>query len=488
MFFTNVGFIVFFLPVAILLYYLTGFSRMLQNITLMMLCFMFYAWGEPVYLIILVFLCILDYLFGILIGKSLADDHEKTTGKVLLATIIIIHVLSLVVFKYSGFILEIYNNIFETKYVMQYRFPIPIGIAFYTLRALSYLIDVYRKDAPYQKNFAELAVYIAFFPQIVAGPLTDYSVFTERFRERRFDIDMIQTGMLRFVKGLFKTVIIARNLSHVTDHIFELSTYGTTTVSVPVFVAWLGAFSCMLQLYYDFTGYADMAIGIGRMFGIICDENFDDPLLALTVTDYGNRFNITLRKWFEKYLFDSRKPKHRQNEDRKLGKLAIIWFAMGIWYGSGWTYIWWSLIFVILIGMEMILRLDGNSDHPVRRHLYVLAVAVFTMVLFKCDSAEQMVVYLGYMFGLRENGLCSMQLVMFLREYAFSYLFAAAFILPVKDFFKQHLEERVNSLKNAKVIYTAMKFIYVTATVAAFAVSVIVLTKGGYESQVFMKL
>jgi alginate O-acetyltransferase complex protein AlgI len=471
------------LPAALIFYHLFYFNNTAQKVVLLFLNIAFYAMGADFHHVILM-LCLIafDYISGILLGYFV-EKGKVRHSRFLLTFIIVLHIASLIPFKYLNFLLELYNNIFENHLTMPFNLVVPLGISFYTLRAISYHIDVFRKETKYQRNPIDLAIYISFFPQLLTGPLICYTEFQRNLKERYVDKEIFYQGIKRFSIGLIKVVLIARNLSHITDSIFMLTTYGNTSNPVPVLVTWLGAITCTLQFYYDFTGFSDMSIGIGKLLGFSCEENFDHPMLAMTATSFCHKFNISLRLWFEKYVFGKSPENHSRNEDTQAKQIAITWLLIGLWFGTGWNYIWWSAIIIVILIIEIIFQLQDTTENPLFRHLYVLLISVFFIIFLRFDSASQMTVFLSYMFGLSNNGLYSSRLIMYLSEYKLtltaSILCIFMYSKPIRKYMNQSVSDRAREYLN---------HINDFILIALFFFSFVALTRGYYEPYIFMNL
>lgn len=296
MVFSSITFLIYFLPVVILGYYFLGFSRRLQNFWLLIMSLVFYAWGEPVFVFILIGSICVNWIFGILIGIF---DKNKPARKLALILDCIFNIGVLCIFKYTNFIIDSINSaIGKEDFITVPRIALPIGISFFTFQIISYIVDVYRRDVEVQKNILSLGLYIAFFPQLVAGPIVRYNSIAGQIKNRTHTLDKFSDGVNRFLRGLIKKILIANNLAIIADKVFELSGAGSDAVKVPVLLAWLGAISYTLQLYYDFSSYSDMAIGLGKMFGFTFEENFNYPFIAKSAREFMARWHISLQTWF----------------------------------------------------------------------------------------------------------------------------------------------------------------------------------------------
>ena len=482
MVFSSIPFLLYFLPVVLIGYYILSFSRLLQNLFLLGASLFFYAWGEPVYVVLLLLSILMNYIFGMVIGRL----NEKTEGqskasKVWLVISIIFNVGMLGVFKYTGFIVEIINNIATEEVINPPAIALPIGISFYTFQAMSYVIDVYRDDASRQKNPFNLALYISFFPQLVAGPIVRYTTVEDQIKHRKPSWNMFVSGICRFSEGLIKKIVLADNLAIVADNIFSLSKFGMETVPVPVLLSWLGAFAYMFQIYYDFSAYSDMAIGLGRMFGFEFEENFRYPFVSTSMREFMTRWHISLAAWFSQYVYKPLGGSRDENKDKAIRNLLIVWLLTGIWHGAAWTFVWWGLYYFIFILLEMIFQLDKKEGFTFLRHVYVIVAVAISMEIFRSETNDQMVLYIRDMFGLAHNGFYTPWVVMYLKEYGL--IFAAAIIcaLPVKDYLIDWLENK----NIGKALAIGGKVLYITAIPLLLIFCIVTLAKGSYSPFIY---
>ena len=279
MVFSSITFLLYFLPIVFLVYYILAFSRPLQNIWLVIASLLFYAWGEPIYVFLMLASITCNWLFGMMLLWIRKDKVKARRLVLIIACVLNLGMLG--IFKYSGFVVETVNGIMERPFLPYPNIVLPIGISFFTFQALSYVIDVYMGNAEPQKNLLDIALYVAFFPQLIAGPIVKYSAIAEQIKTRRTDLTMLTEGICRFCEGFCKKILIANNLAVIADTVFNLTKGGDSTIPVPMLLAWLGAVSYMFQLYYDFSAYSDMAIGLGLMFGFRFSENFRYPFEPL---------------------------------------------------------------------------------------------------------------------------------------------------------------------------------------------------------------
>lgn len=347
-----------------------------KNIFLMIASLIFYAFGEPVY----VFLMILSSLGNYAFGRWLAYVEKKAARKAILTTAVICNIAVLGVFKYAGFAVENVNHLFGTALPVP-AIALPVGISFFTFQAMSYVIDVYRDRGTCQKSFINVLLYISFFPQLIAGPIVRWNEIDRQITERKLDADQITDGICRFVKGLFKKLVFANGFGKVADQVFALD-IGNYSMAV----AWLGAVCYALQIFYDFSGYSDMAIGMASMFGFHFQENFDHPYSADSIHGFWRRWHISLSSWFKEYVYiplgGNRKGKFRT----ELNKL-IVFFLTGIWHGANWTFVIWGMIHGIMNVFE-------DTILPIRKckwkwvgNIYTWIIAIVAFVMFRADTA-----------------------------------------------------------------------------------------------------
>jgi alginate O-acetyltransferase complex protein AlgI len=349
MLFSSISFIILFLPVVLLLYYVCPFFQ-IKNIILLFASLLFYAWGEPKFVLVMVFSIVVNYGMGLLIGNSSFSNSKR---KVCLTIGVILNLTILFYFKYLGFAGTIMNDIIRIFHLSAFRFTVlqvvlPLGISFYTFQSLSYLIDVYRKPNLVQKNILNLGLFIAFFPQLIAGPIVRYHDINEQIRERKHSLDLFARGIERFIAGLAKKVLIANTMAEIVDGILQ-----QPFNAVPPLYLLLAVVTGALQIYYDFSGYSDMAIGLGRMFGFKIMENFNYPFIAKSPSDFWRRWHISLSTWFRDYLYiplgGSRKGSVRQ-----VVNVLIVFTLVGLWHGAAFNFIFFGFtvsIFVILDGL-----------------------------------------------------------------------------------------------------------------------------------------
>ncbi len=391
MLFSSMTFIYVFLPVVLLLYLVT--KKELHNPILLVASIIFYAWGEPKYLAIMLLTIIINYFGAIGIDKY--NKHKKS---VLIFTIIA-NLGFLIYFKYFNFLITNCNNLFHS-HIHTLDIIMPIGISFYTFQALSYVIDVYRGEVKVQKDIYKLALFICLFPQLIAGPIVKYHDVEEQIESREVNFDKVNLGVKRFIIGLSKKVLIANTMGAIVDKIFIQNPHNFSHV-----VAWLGSFAYTFQLYFDFSGYSDMAIGLGLIFGFKFMENFNYPYISKSITEFWRRWHISLSTWFKQYVYISLGG-NREGKLKTLRNLGIVFLLTGIWHGAEWTFIIWGIWHGFFIILEKIFNIKEFDSKPHTwymnglRHLYCILAFVIGWVIFRADNMKYAWDYLMNMFGL----------------------------------------------------------------------------------------
>ena len=362
----------------------------LKNYLLLIASIIFYAWGEPRYLAIMIITILVNYYGAILLNKY------RSKAKLILAATIVVDLAFLVYFKYFNFIIDNANALFamDVKFI---DVIMPIGISFYTFQAMSYLIDVYRKDCPVQKDIYKLSLYITLFPQLVAGPIVKYHDVAEQIDKRSVTFDKVALGVKRFIIGLSKKMLIANTLGAVADKIFA-----QPVEQFDAWTAWLGAICYSLQLFYDFSGYSDMAIGLGLIFGFRFMENFNYPYISKSITEFWRRWHISLSTWFKEYLYIPLGG-NRVARSRMYFNLFVVFLATGIWHGAEWTFVVWGLwhgFFIILEKATGWHKEKNGWKLNLAQHIYTIFAFVIGWVIFRAPNLSYAVDYLQNMFGL----------------------------------------------------------------------------------------
>lgn len=388
MLFSSITFLFLFLPVVLGVYYLVPMKA--KNIVLLLASLFFYAWGEPVYVILMILSILLNYFCGQDV-KDHEDDPQRAKRSVAFA--VAANLLILGFFKYYGFLLETVNAVLPIE--IPYReLPLPVGISFYTFQAISYILDVYRKDAKPQKNILYFALYITMFPQLIAGPIVRYADIEEQLRSRRINIRRIGQGSMLFIIGLAKKVIIANSTGAVFEQISAVP-----ASSLSVLTAWIGVFSYAFQIYFDFSGYSDMALGLGKMFGFEFRKNFDYPYISRSVTEFWRRWHISLSTWFREYVYIPLGG-NRCSVSRNIMNLMIVWALTGMWHGAAWNFIAWGVYYGVILVLEKYVwgaSLEGMPNAV--QHIYTGIIVLVGWVFFFSPSLGYALRYLGAMVG-----------------------------------------------------------------------------------------
>jgi len=387
MVFSSITFVYAFFPLVAAAYYLSK-NRVYRNVVLLLASLLFYSWGEPRFLLLMLAATLAAYCGGLLMERCTA--HRKL---ILIVTVVLL-VGNLFVFKYLNFFSENLSALFGWSALP--KLTLPIGISFYTFQILSYVIDLYRGEIRVQRNYFYLLLYVSFFPQLIAGPIVRYETVEQEIQERHESIDDVAAGLRRFILGLAKKVILANNIARIAETIYagDSAVYGTT-------LYWLAAVAYALQIYFDFSGYSDMAIGLGRMFGFHFLENFDHPYTALSITDFWRRWHITLGWWFRDHLY---RPLVRAAGGKRTGCLLLVWLLVGLWHGAGWNFLLWGLLFGLLLAAERLGLGGWLNRFPPLGHLFVLAVLGFGAVLLTGEDLGQSLALWGGLLGQGEPG------------------------------------------------------------------------------------
>lgn len=387
MVFSSTIFLCVYLPLVLLGYYIC--PKKGRNLFLLIVSLVFYAWGEPKYVFLMIFSILVNYIFGRLMDKH---RENKKRLKLMLVLSVVIDIGLLSVFKYTDFIITNVNAIFGANFDLL-NIALPIGISFYTFQAMSYTIDVYRNDVRVQKNLIDFGMYITMFPQLIAGPIVRYADVQDQLADRSVTTADFSEGIMRFVVGLGKKVLLANQMGAVWSDIYALGG------DVSALMAWTGAIAYTFQIYFDFSGYSDMAIGLGRMFGFKFPENFRYPYQSVSITDFWRRWHITLSTWFKEYLYIPLGG-NRRGLARQALNLLIVWSLTGFWHGAGWNFVMWGLYYFVILFIEKLFLLKALDKLPkFFRHVYALLLIIIGWVIFASDDVSVLLPYLGSMFG-----------------------------------------------------------------------------------------
>jgi membrane bound O-acyl transferase MBOAT len=395
MLFSSLTFLFGFLPILLILYFILK-KRKYKNIVLLIFSLIFYAWGEPKYIFLMLLTILIVYIFGILIDKF-DKENKKILKKISLIICIILVLGSLIFFKYSNFLIENVNLAFKAK-IKPLNIVMPIGISFYTFQILSYIIDLYNKKIKLQKNYFSLALYVSLFPQLIAGPIVRYETVEEEIDNRKETKEDVISGTKRFIIGLSKKVIIANQMALLADLIFNKhnGAYGTTII-------WLGTLAYTLQIYFDFSGYSDMAIGLGRIFGFHFLENFDYPYISKSVTEFWRRWHISLSTWFRDYVYIPLGG-NRVNKFKWIRNIILVWLLTGLWHGAAWNFIIWGIYYGLLLLFEKLFFDRILKKLPtIINWLYTFIIVMIGWMIFRSNSLNELLLFIKTMFVYKQT-------------------------------------------------------------------------------------
>ena len=415
MLFSSVTFLYYFLPAVLITYFLA--PRVLKNAVLLVFSLAFYGWGEPKLLFLMIFTILMFYVCGLLIGRSKTEKGKKAW----LTVSVVISIGLLALFKYADFFIDSFNAVTGLS-IPLLRLALPVGISFYTFQSLSYTIDVYRGNVPAQRNPVSFGAYVALFPQLIAGPIVRYVDVARELNERQHSWEDFCLGLRRFLVGLGKKILIADNFALLMKLFRE-------SEGKSVLFYWLYAVAFMLNIYFDFSGYSDMAIGLGRIFGFRFIENFNYPYLSKSVTEFWRRWHMSLGSWFRDYIYIPMGG-NRVSKARWVFNILTVWMLTGLWHGAAWNFVLWGLLFGILLMIEK--WVPALQKLPtLLRHGYVLLIVCLSFVLFNAESLSQALSDMGGMFGFAGVPLVNAESLYYLRSYAPLFLMGILGATPI---------------------------------------------------------
>ena len=447
MLFSSIVFLFTFLPAVMILYYLLPVR--FRNVILLLASLVFYAWGEPVYLFLMLLSILFNYFSGLDIARNLQD---KRAAKRSLVFNLIINLAVLGFFKYEGFVLDTLNEILPV-HISYHALPLPIGISFYTFQILSYIIDVYRGNVKVQTNLPNFALYVTMFPQLIAGPIVQYADVDEQLASREVSRTKFGEGSMYFIRGLAKKVLLAN-----TSGMIFTEVSGLAKGNIAVMTAWLGAFAYMFQIYFDFSGYSDMAIGLGKMFGFEFNMNFNYPYVSKSITEFWRRWHISLSSWFRDYVYIPLGG-NRVSKIKHIRNLLIVWFLTGLWHGAAWNFVAWGLYYGVILIIEKYLLspvLDRLPD--IVRHIYSIVLVVIGWVLFFSSSFGQAADYIRVMFGAGAHGFADRESMYLLTSHLILWLILIFGSTPLVHFRYEHMlrTKKWNTTIINSVVYAAL--------------------------------
>ncbi len=452
MVFSSTLFLFVYLPLVLGIYYTTPLKY--RNAVLLITSLIFYGWGEPVYITIMILSTLIDYVCGMLVDKY--RDNKRLARRFVYCSVAM-NLSLLGFFKYSDFFIKILSVIPVFAGLKPLGVELPIGISFYTFQSMSYTIDVYRNDAPVQKRFVPFAAYVTVFPQLIAGPIVKYREIAEQLADRKSSVSQCAEGVKRFIAGLAKKVLIANNIGRLWDYAKELPA-GEMSVAM----AWLGITAFAFQIYFDFSGYSDMAIGLGKLLGFEFPENFNYPYTSRSVTEFWRRWHISLSTWFREYLYIPLGG-NRHGKFKTYRNLFIVWALTGFWHGAGWNFLLWGVYFAVILMAEkaFMLKALDRTARPVG-HAYTLILVWIGWVLFALEDLAGTGSYLSVMLGFTGNGFIDGKTIYYLLSFGPVLLTAAIGSTALPARICRHIE-RHPGLKTAVPVGCILLLVLCTA-------------------------
>ncbi len=458
MLFSSITFLFAFLPIVLLLYFAS--PKVLKNSVLFLVSIIFYAWGEPKYFIVMACSIIVGYTMGVLTGKFLEKD-EKKKARIAMILAVVINLSVLFFFKYIGFFASNINLIPGVDLKVP-KLELPLGISFYTFQILSYNVDVYRGSVKYQKNFINLGAYITLFPQLIAGPIVRYETVEKELTTRKESVDMFGEGAERFIMGLGKKVLIANIAGEIFDKLSVLDSAENTVI-----LAWMCSIAFTLQIYFDFSGYSDMAIGLGKMFGFKFLENFNYPYISKSITEFWRRWHISLSSWFRDYVYIPLGG-NRGGKAKTVRNMFIVWLLTGFWHGAAWNFIIWGLFYFVLLMIEKKFLLEKLKKAPAFvSHIYALFIINLGWVIFAYDDMKMLKDAICNMFFANGLSIINDTTIYYLLTYGIFLIMAFFAATPLP---KKIMDKLFNKLKGIPyVVYMVLIFVLSTAFLASEA-------------------
>ncbi len=473
MIFSSITFLFYFLPVFLILYFISPF----KNTVLLIASLLFYAWGEVGYTLLLLVSIAVNFIFGLLIDRT--QNAERRTQKILLVLGIACNLLLLGYFKYFNFLTDNISFLSTEKTV-----HLPLGISFFTFQAISYLFDVYRKEAKVEKNIFNLALYISMFPQLIAGPIVRFKTVAEQIHNRVSTLDNISKGVRIFIVGLAQKALIANTVAVVADDVFALNEATLTTAT-----AWLGAICYAFQIYFDFAGYSNMAIGLGLVMGFTFPKNFNYPYISQSITEFWRRWHMSLSSWFRDYLYIPLGG-NRVSPLRTYINLMLVFLLCGLWHGAAWTFIIWGIyhgLFLIIerLGLSALLKM---LPRPIR-HAYALFIIIMGWVIFRADNVEHLSYFIQSMFGFGKGETVELVYSSYLSHSLLTTLtIGVVFSMPVFVLLKARLKSKLMENNKAQAIESyIMPVFFEVFYVSIFLLSLLNVASGSYNPFIYFR-
>lgn len=463
MLFSSITFLYYFLPITLLVYFVV--PKKWKNAILFLASFLFYFWGEPKYSILMAVTIVIGYVGGFVIQK-IRNRNNPIKTKLLTWLVVLVPLSFLAVFKYMDFAISTVNGVAGSN-IPLVKLALPIGISFYTFQIISYLIDVYRGDVAVEKNFINFAAYVVMFPQLIAGPIVRFQTVQAELRERTLSVDKTAAGIERFVTGLGKKVLIADLLGE-----FVLAMDAVPRSSAVIL--WIVALAYAMQIYFDFSGYSDMAIGLGLMLGFHFPENFDYPYVSKSITEFWRRWHMTLGGWFRDYVYIPLGGS-RVSFIKWVRNVFVVWFLSGLWHGASWNFVLWGVYFGVILALEKLFLKHWLEKLPaVLQHLYAIVLVVISFVIFRIESMAEALAYLGGMFGIGLGEYVALEneisLAMYqVKSYGWLIIGAVIIALGIPKWIWQQLQKQSVGRKMAQVV-RPIWYIFLMLVVTAFLI------------------
>lgn len=468
MLFSSTTFIFMFLTLLLILYFPIKNIKY-RNIILLIFSLIFYSWGEPKYIFLMLITVLIAYMFGLLIDKY---RNDKKKSKLFLVISVILILLNLFIFKYLDFSIGIINSVFKTNIGLT-KLVLPIGISFYTFQILSYVIDLYWGKVGVQKNYFRLLLYVSFFPQLIAGPIVRYETVEKEISDRKTTLDGFISGFKRFIWGLAKKVIVANNVAIFCDYVYNnYSSYGSN-------ILWVAAVCYTLQIYFDFSGYSDMAIGLGKMFGFNFLENFNYPYIATSITDFWRRWHISLSTFFRDYVYIPLGG-NRVSKIKFIRNIFIVWLLTGIWHGASYNFILWGLYYAILLLIEKLFTGKYIEKLPkVLKILYSLFFITLGWVIFRVENINDLILVIKKMFSFNNTSFIALFNNNATLISTIPYIILGIFLsLPIDKWFKTKVD------KSNGIVLTLIEDLILGVL---FGISVMFLVSNSYNPFIYFR-
>ncbi|MBE7018035.1 MAG: MBOAT family protein [Ruminococcaceae bacterium] len=464
MLFSSIPFLYYFLPCVLIIYLIA--PKKLKNAVLLLSSLIFYAWGEPKYVLLMAASILVGYLAGLFIGAAKTKNGKKSS--LIISLVICLGLLGY--FKYADFFIESFNALTGMG-IPALRIALPIGISFYTFQIISYIIDVYRGDTPVQRNIISFAAYVSMFPQLIAGPIVRYSDIVKEINDRKITLQAVSEGARRFILGLGKKIIIANVLGELCDAFLASSQQS-------VAFCWLYALAFTLHIYFDFSAYSDMAIGLGRILGFSFPENFNYPFISRSITEFWRRWHMSLGSWFRDYVYIPLGG-NRCSKARQMLNIFVVWMLTGLWHGAAWNFVVWGVFFGILLLIEKLWLLNKLEKLKGLRHIYVMIMVMLSFVMFNASGVDDGFRVIGGMFGATESFVNS-EFTYYLRSYALTLIIAVIGATPL-------VKKAVLSLRERKWAENIICVIEPIALTAILLVSTAYLVDGSFNPFLYFR-